>query len=39
MTDLVSFDPSTTALLLVEYQNDFASEGGSLNGAVAEVMA
>lgn len=38
MTDMPSFDPSTTALLLVEFQNDFAAEGGSLHGAVADVM-
>jgi ureidoacrylate peracid hydrolase len=31
-------DPSTTALVLIEYQNDFTSEGGVLHGAVAEVM-
>jgi ureidoacrylate peracid hydrolase len=32
-------DPSTTALVLIEYQNDFTSEGGVLHDAVAEVMA
>ncbi len=32
-------DPKTTALVLIEFQNDFTSEGGSLHGAVAEVMA
>jgi len=32
-------NPSTTALVLVEFQNDFTSEGGSLHGAVADVMA
>jgi ureidoacrylate peracid hydrolase len=31
-------DPSTTALVLIEYQNDFTSEGGALHGAVEEVM-
>ncbi len=31
-------DPSATALVLIEYQNDFTSEGGSLHGAVAPVM-
>ncbi len=31
-------DPSTTALVLIEYQNDFTSEGGVLHDAVAEVM-
>lgn len=34
----MSFDPSKTALLLIEYQNDFTSDGGVLHGAVAEVM-
>jgi len=32
-------DPATTALVLVEFQNDFTSEGGTLHGAVADVMA
>jgi len=31
--------PSTTALLLIEYQNDFVSEGGAQHGAVQAVMA
>lgn len=31
-------NPSTTALVLIEFQNDFTSEGGTLHGAVAEVM-
>ena len=31
-------DPRTTALVLIEFQNDFTSEGGTLHGAVAEVM-
>ncbi|MCU1658234.1 MAG: cysteine hydrolase [Pseudonocardiales bacterium] len=31
-------DPKTTAVVLIEYQNDFTSEGGVLHGAVAEVM-
>ena len=31
-------DPKTTAVVLIEYQNDFTSEGGALHGAVAEVM-
>ncbi|MDO5699462.1 MAG: cysteine hydrolase [Dermatophilus congolensis] len=30
--------PETTALVLIEYQNDFVTEGGALHGAVAEVM-
>jgi nicotinamidase-related amidase len=31
-------DPNTTAVVLIEYQNDFTSEGGVLHGAVSEVM-
>jgi ureidoacrylate peracid hydrolase len=31
-------DPRTTAILLIEYQNDFTSEGGTLHGAVKSVM-
>jgi len=31
-------DPKQTAVVLIEYQNDFASEGGTLNQAVKPVM-
>jgi ureidoacrylate peracid hydrolase len=31
-------DPKKTAVVLIEYQNDFTSEGGALHGAVKEVM-
>jgi ureidoacrylate peracid hydrolase len=31
-------DPSTTAVVLIEYQNDFTTDGGVLHGAVEEVM-
>jgi nicotinamidase-related amidase len=31
-------DPSRTAVVLIEYQNDFTTEGGALHGAVAESM-
>ena len=31
-------NPETTALVLIEFQNDFTSEGGVLHGAVAPVM-
>jgi ureidoacrylate peracid hydrolase len=31
-------DPKTTALLLIEYQNDFTSEGGALHDGVKPVM-
>ena len=34
----MSIDPATTALVLIEYQNDFTTEGGVLHGAVSEVM-
>jgi nicotinamidase-related amidase len=34
----MSLDPATTALVLIEYQNEFATDGGVLHGAVAEVM-
>ena len=31
-------DPATTALVLIEFQNDFTTEGGSLHAAVADCM-
>ncbi|MGN6380290.1 MAG: cysteine hydrolase [Gaiellales bacterium] len=31
-------NPSKTAVVLIEYQNDFTSEGGALHGAVKDVM-
>jgi ureidoacrylate peracid hydrolase len=34
----VAVDPKTTAVVLIEFQNDFTSEGGALHGAVSEVM-
>lgn len=34
----LTLDPKTTAVVLIEYQNDFTSEGGVLHGAVSEVM-
>jgi nicotinamidase-related amidase len=34
----MSTDPSATAVVLIEYQNDFTSEGGALHGAVKDVM-
>lgn len=34
----MAIDPKTTAIVLIEYQNDFTSEGGALHGAVQEVM-
>jgi nicotinamidase-related amidase len=38
MPDTLTLDPSTTALVLIEYQNDFTTDGGALHGAVSEVM-
>jgi nicotinamidase-related amidase len=34
----MSLDPATTAVVLIEYQNEFTSDGGALHGAVAAVM-
>jgi nicotinamidase-related amidase len=34
----MAFDPKRTAVVLIEFQNDFASEGGALHGAVQDVM-
>jgi nicotinamidase-related amidase len=34
----MSIDPRTTALVLIEYQNDFTTENGVLHGAVQDVM-
>jgi ureidoacrylate peracid hydrolase len=34
----MSIDPSKTAVVLIEYQNDFTSDGGVLHPAVAAVM-
>src|SRR3954447_15370343 len=34
----MSLDPRKTAVVLIEYQNDFTSEGGALHGAVQDVM-
>jgi nicotinamidase-related amidase len=31
-------DPKRTAVVLIEFQNDFTSEGGALHGAVQDVM-
>ncbi len=35
----MQIDPKRTAILLIEFQNDFASEGGTLHDAVKGVMA
>jgi len=34
----MAMDPKTTALVLIEYQNDFTSEGGALHNGVKAVM-
>lgn len=34
----MAIDPSTTALVLIEYQNEFTSPGGVLHDAIAGVM-
>lgn len=34
----MSVDPKSTAIVLIEFQNDFTSEGGALHGAVSTVM-
>lgn len=34
----MQIDPSTTAVVLIEFQNDFTSDGGALHPAVTEVM-
>ena len=34
----MKLDPKQTAVVFIEFQNDFTSEGGSLHGAVQEVM-
>jgi nicotinamidase-related amidase len=34
----MQIDPKTTAVVLIEFQNDFTTEGGVLHDAVSEVM-
>lgn len=36
---MTTIDPATSAILLIEYQNEFTSQGGVLHNAVAGVMA
>ncbi len=38
MTTPLSLDPARTAVVLIEYQNDFTCEGGALHEAVRPVM-
>jgi nicotinamidase-related amidase len=34
----MKLDPKKTAVVMIEFQNDFTTEGGTLHGAVKEVM-
>jgi nicotinamidase-related amidase len=38
MSETLQINPATTAVVLIEYQNEFVSEGGVLHGAVSPVM-
>src|ERR1035437_3694915 len=38
LTEDIIMSPKTTAIVLIEYQNDFATEGGIFHNAVKEVM-
>ncbi|MET1004957.1 MAG: cysteine hydrolase [Propionibacteriaceae bacterium] len=38
MSEPLQLDPVTTAIVLIEFQNEFVSEGGALHPAVAPVM-
>jgi ureidoacrylate peracid hydrolase len=38
LREAMTMDPKKTALVLIEYQNDFTSEGGTLHEAVKPVM-
>ena len=38
MSETLQLDPAKTALVLIEYQNEFTSDGGVLHDAVAGVM-
>lgn len=38
MSESLQLDPATTALVLIEFQNEFVAEGGVLHNAVAPVM-
>jgi ureidoacrylate peracid hydrolase len=35
---IMALDPATTAVVLIEYQNEFTTDGGVLHGAVSAVM-
>ena len=34
MSETLQLDPAKTAVVLIEYQNEFTTEGGVLHGAV-----
>ena len=38
MSETLQLDPARTAIVLIEYQNEFVSDGGALHNAVAPVM-
>jgi nicotinamidase-related amidase len=38
MTEPLQLDPAKTAVVLIEYQNDFTTDGGVMHGAVSDVM-
>jgi nicotinamidase-related amidase len=38
MSETLQLDPAKTAVVLIEYQNEFTTDGGVLHGAVAPVM-
>lgn len=38
MSDEFTLDPKETALVLIEFQNEFTTDGGKLHGAVKECM-
>jgi nicotinamidase-related amidase len=39
MSETLTLDPAKTAVVLIEYQNEFTTDGGVLHDAVAPVMA
>ena len=39
MTDALTLDPNETAVIFIEFQNEFTTEGGALYDAVKDCMA
>ena len=37
--EALKLDPAETAIVLIEYQNEFTTEGGALHAAVKDCMA